>query len=269
MKRLLIVLITALPFVMCAQGNYEITNIRGNVTLLRDGAKKWEKARVFMSVSLNDVLSVPSGGEVEIHERSTGRIDVSSKSGKVSVQNRILDARKARQSTFATMHGELMKKIKKQNQTSRPMVSYAAVSRGENDTIIADLYDSIYANILYIEQNNIHSERKEFTVEKIHLGENSFSVRTTNNSDRLLYFNIVRMEEANIEVCYYLDGWDFIPIPAGEMIDLSPFPLLNSSGKYLVIFSENNLSNELLDATFQGKPVLSPCVQSRVWINDL
>lgn len=269
MKTLLFVLCTLVPFVAYTQSGYEIINMRGNVTVLRNDTKKWEKAKLFMSISLDDVLSVPKGGWVEILERSSGRADISSEAGKLAVLDRILNARKAAESTFAATNGELYKHIKKQDKSSRPMVTIAATTRGENDTIIADLYDSIYANLLHIMETDMQQEARGLLVEKMNLKENTFSIRATNNTDRMQYFNVVRLGEEQFEVCYYLDDLDFFPVATNNTVDLSSFPLFKSHGRYFVIVSENNLSNRILDATFQGKPILSACEPERVWIQGL
>lgn len=282
MKRLLIVLCMVLPMLASAQQNYQIKNVVGDVTLRHNNETNWVKVKALMYVDLDDILNVKKGGSVTIVEKSTGRVFVTKKAGKVSVQNRLVDVENNAQGVFAALNSNVRKSVKKHGCDNRQYGSVGAVTRGcDTCPIPVDIYDSVYAGILYFANSSQSvNEANGIVVEKTYVPEGTLSLTLKNTSDKLLYCNVVLVSELynkktnmfraksnyektpmetnkKVSICYYFDDMDFIPLEPGDKVDLTSFPLVNN-GQYLLIASEVNLSSKLLETTFEGKPYLQP-----------
>lgn len=260
MKRFLIAICFMFPMLATAQQNYQIKSIQGEVSLCHVNEKTWVKAKALTYVNLEDILNVNKGGSVTLLEKSTGRVFVSTETGKVSVQDRLVNAEKNAKSLSSALNSEFGKS-EKQQKGSRPYVSMAAVTRGKCDTcpIQTDLYDSVYTSILNLLQKEMNNDISDIIIEKTFVPEGTFSITIKNNSDRLLYFNAVHVTDGHPSICYYFDNMDFIPLQPSASVDLTSFPLIQNRGQYILIASEINLSVELIEAVFESEPILSSC----------
>lgn len=260
MKHFLIAICFMFPMLATAQQNYQIKSIHGEVSLRHVNEKTWKKAKALTYVNLEDILNVNKGGGVTLLEKSTGRVFVSTETGKVSVQDRLVNAEKKAQSLYSSLNSELMKSAKQQ-KGGHPYVSIAAVTRGNCDTCPAqmDLYDSVYTSILNFFKDEKNAELSDIIVEKTFVPECAFSITIKNNSDKLLYFNAVHIMDGRPAICYDIDDIDFIPLQPRASVHLTSFPLFQDQGQYILIASEINLSIELLEATFESEPILTSC----------
>lgn len=293
MKRLLIVLCIVFPMIANAQQNYQIKHVVGDVTLRHANEANWVKVSPLRYVDLDDILDIKKGGSVTIVENSTGRVFLSNKTGKVSVQNRLIDVEKNAQSVFTALNSKVRKSVKKHGNDNRHYGAVGVVTRGcDTCPIPVDIYDSLYANIVYFSNTpQSDNETNDIVVEKTYVPEGTLSLTLKNTSDKLLYCNVVLVSELynhktnrfrpkrhdeqtpketnkKVSICYYFDDMDFIPLEPGDKVDLTSFPLVNN-GQYLLIASEMNLSVELLEATFEGKPYLQPCELKNVKISTI
>lgn len=271
MKRLLIVLCIVFPMLANAQQNYQIKSVIGEVTLRHTNKTSWIKANALVYVDLDDILNVKKGGNVTIVEKSTGRVFVSAKTGKISVQNRLIDAEKNAQSVFSSLNSKVRESVKKHGNDTRHYGSIGVVTRGcDTCPITVDIYDSVYANILYF-SNTYQSdyEINGIEVEKIYVPEGTLSITLKNTSDKPYFCNVVNITDGQPSICYYFEDMDFIPLESGDRVDLTSFPLNKDDSQYLLIVSENNLSVELLQATFDGKHHLQPCELKNVRVIKL
>lgn len=270
MKRLLIVLCIVFPMIASAQQNYQIEKVVGDVTLRHNNKTNWVKVKALMYVDLDDILNVKKGGSVTIEEKSTGRVFVTNKTGKVSVQKRLVDEEKNQQGVFSALNSKVRESVKKHGNDNRNYGNPGVVPRGcDTCPIPVDIYDSVYANILYVSNTpQTDKESNDIVVEKTLVSEGTFSITIKNVSDKLLYCNVVKFADGQPSICYYFDDLDFIPLELGDKVDLTSFPLVKD-GQYLLIASEINFSVELLEATFEGKPYLQPCELKNITIITL
>ena len=269
MKRLLIVLCIVFSMIANAQQNYQIKNVVGDVTLRHTSDANWVKAIALMYVDLDDILNVKKGSSVTIVEKNTGRVFVTKKAGKGSVQNRLVDVENNAQGVFAALNSKVRESIKKRGNNNRHYGSVGVVTRGcDTCPIPVDIYDSVYASILYFANSSQSvNETNGIIVEKTYAPEGTLSLTLKNTSDKLLYCNVIKITDGQPAIGYYFDEMDFIPLEPGDKVDLTSFPLIDD-GQYLLIASEVNLSAELLETTFEGKPYLQPCkLQSMKLIN--
>ena len=254
-----------------AQQNYQIKNVVGDVTLRRANDADWIKAKALMYVGLDDILNVKKGGSVTIVERSTGRVFVTVKTGKVSVQKRLVDVENNAQGVFAALNSTVLESIKKRGNDNRHYGSVGVVTRGcDTCPIPVDIYDSLYASILHFANTSqSDNEAKGIDVAKSYIPEGTLSISIKNVSDKLLYCNAVKITDGQPSVCYFFDDLDFIPLAPGDKVDLTSFPLVKDDGQYFLIASETNLSVALLEATFEGKPYLQPCESKHIQLINL
>ena len=259
MKRFFIIICIMFPLSAIAQKNYQIKNTQGNVALCHVNEKTWVEAKTLTYVALDDIISFKENSSVTLLEKNTGRVFLSTEPGKVSVKKRLLNAEKSAQSLFAALNSELKKSVMNPN-TTHPYVSMAAVTRSSGcDTcpVHTDLYDSVYTNIIDFLQERINVGSSDIIVEKTFDQQGTFAITIKNNSDKLLYFNVVHITDGHPAICYYFDDMDFIPLQSGDTVDLTSFPLILGHGQYTLIASEINLSVERLNKVFEGKPITS------------
>lgn len=261
MKRLLFALCVLCPLVMEAQYNYEIYRINGDVTLRRAKETLWINADVLVEVSLNDVVNVNKGGEVSIVEKSTGRIFSSKEIGAFTVKERLQNAENAAQNLFSALNKELVNSVRKQKSSNNKYESYAASAnsvRGGIDGTYS-VYDTLYANIVQCAGEEKCAECSDITLVIDTLSDNAFTISVGNGGEKDLYCSLVLVAEGWVSLCYYFREMDFIPLTAGTILDLSPFPLIRNEGAYVFVVSERDLSVDYLETVFEGERILQPC----------
>lgn len=262
MKRLLLALYLLGPLMLVAQNNYEIYSFDGDVTLRRARETSWVKADALDAVSLDDVIAVGKGARVSIVEKSTGRLFLSKELGPLTVKQRLRNADGSSQSLFSALNKELLNSMRRQKADNNRYDSYAASAnsvRGGVEDSIYTIYDTLYTNMLQCASGGQCTGCTSITLVVDTVSNNVFTASVRNNGEKNLFCNIVLVTESNASLCYFFDDLDFIPLPAGGLLDLSPFPLIRNMGTYVIVVSERDLSVEEIETAFEGRPLLHPC----------
>ena len=266
MKRFLLTLCFVLPILAGAQQNYQIKSTQGDVAIRQAGKSDWIKATALMYVDLDDVLSVKKGGSVTIVEKNTGRVFFSDKTGNISVEKRLVKTEENAQKLFYALNSWLKESMVKNKNGVHHAGAIGAVSRGcDTCSMSTDIYDSVYANILYFSSTaKPDNESDGIVVEETFGPGRTVALTLKNTSDKLLYCNVVKITDGQLSISYIFEDMDFIPLGPGEKVDLTTFPLTLDDGQYILVASEVDLYVDLLNFVFEGSPYVQPCNLSKI-----
>lgn len=272
MKRILTLLFFMLPLLAEAQHNYRIVSVLGDVSLRRSNGSNWTKATP-TTLSLMDTLYIKKGGSVSIEEISTHRsfgpfIGME----KSCLRDLLNQEEKKRKSSFVSCNSLVLSRTQQKTGPHIPSDSGDEIKGvGDTNGINADLYDSVFSYLLQCHDSKRKTDEKnnDIKVTKTKVSKNMFSISIQNNTEKTYYCNVVHFDDGYPNLCFFLDGMDFIPITPGDIVDFSSFPLIQDSGHFFVIASEQDLSIVILEATFEGKPIAPSCKLESVKIIDL
>ena len=222
MKKILALLLILLPLFAEAQHNYRIIAVDGDVSLRRYNGNNWKKATP-TTLSLKDTLYIQKGGSISIEEISTKRgFGPFISMGKSCLRDLVNQDEKKRKNSFVSCNSLVLSRSPEES-SDIPLAS-ADETRGLGDTngIHADLYDSVFSYLLQCHDSKRKTDEKNngIKVTKTKVSKNMFSISIQNNTEKTYYCNVVHFNDGYPNLCFFLDGMDFIP--SFVIITISP-----------------------------------------------
>ena len=258
MKHFLFILCVMFPLVTDAQTGYEIFKIQGDVIIRRQGSAQWESVTPFMGVEINDTIKLSKGSSVTILEKDSRRLFASSEMGSFTLSSRLHKAERNEETVFNTLNKKIVRLLKKENKSHKPYVSNAAASRGDGQMPEYDLYDSVCADIIQYGLRGTGSNCEDVYVRKINMDDSTFGITVKNESENLLFFNMLVFKDDKLQTCFRIEDMDLIPLPSNTTLNLTPFPLYDNGDKYIFFALETNLYLKLLEYSLNNISEIKP-----------
>lgn len=199
MKYFLLVLFSfCCSLAMQAADGYAVFKVSGRVTVKTE--QGWIPLNKRDKLHGKDMLHIPVGGKVAILEVATNRIYTSVSEGDLFVLKVISEAKKQSDNIVANVNGRIRQVMEERKDADYTYSVPGASHRGESDEAYTM---QVYSALLHAAKRAGASHGAELKLDVQH-GEDSFFFCLTNDSDRLLFVNVLRMSKSGQDLSLVL-----------------------------------------------------------------
>ena len=204
MKRYwVIVVLIMLTSTVWAQ-RYDIFKCSDGVMIKYAVSSDWKSANRRDNVDLADMVQIPEGGLLVIHEISNNRLYKSTGSGEFTVKE-FIDAAKAEAANIVKLlNNEIAQR--KNAGGGQLYSSVGAVVRGDAQAENMR-YDSLCSALLYAAQQTTYKGSGQLNVVAVESGDGEVNFEFSNNGETPLFVNILRFDKisSKYNLCYVFE----------------------------------------------------------------
>lgn len=275
MKRFILLvpfLVTCL-FILAQGTQYTVYDVK-NVALVPNN----KALKANDKLNSKQKLKVIKGSFIKLLDTKTKKIYMEDKEGEYTVFSIIYNAEKKQNKRISEISGYVLEQVKKSNSSQQ--ISYSAIGGAYRGTDVTDLNDSIYytlrQEIKKLPTMNKNASGNVF-LELIDVNTNQqlnknkgteFFYRITNNSDKVIFFNLLQLrKDTKPKVCFNI-GYDYntpyLVIDRNSVCNLNEFIFLyEKNNKFLLFWYPHAFDSKFLETQFDmnTKPKVNEGVQ--------